>query len=86
MDQFSGGRPTPFPGGGPKWQVSTQGGGSPKLGTPKPLFQTAAVPVQFGSFDLTRDGKKFLVHSTGTVQAIDTPLTLVANWTAEVRK
>ena len=104
----------PFPGGGPKWQVSTTGGGSPhwrgdgkelffisdhmmavdvtldgatpRLGTPKPLFQTtAAVSGPNGPFDVTRDGKKFLVHSM-SLQMNDTPLTLVTNWTAELKR
>jgi eukaryotic-like serine/threonine-protein kinase len=64
----------------------TLGGGSPQLGTPKPLFQTtAAVSGLSGPFDVTRDGKKFLVHSM-SLQLNDTPLTLVTNWTAELKK
>ncbi len=106
---------TPFPGGGPKWQVSTAGGAiprwrwdgkelyfvgsdnrllavdvtlgatSPKLGTPKALFQANFASGPAGPYDATADGKKFLVHSVNA-QESDVPLTLVTNWTAELKK
>lgn len=55
------------------------------LGTPHLLFRAkmqSSGPL--GSFDVTRDGKTFLVNSTGT-QGGDA-LTVVTNWTEALRK
>ena len=106
---------TAFPSGGPKWQVSTEGGreirwrGDGKelffsvhdntimavdvssehntivLGTPHLLFHASMQSVPLGQFDVTRDGKKFLVNSINA-QGGSNPLTLVTNWTAELKK
>ena len=106
---------TAFPGGGAKWQVSTNGGISPKwrkdgkelyfidsldnivavdvstsanavhLGVPHALFQAVGIQRENGPYDVTADGKKFLINS-GNVNAGSDPLTLVLNWPAELKK
>ncbi|HYM76434.1 MAG TPA: protein kinase [Candidatus Dormibacteraeota bacterium] len=106
---------TPFPGGGPRWQVSTSGGVDPKwrgdgkelyfldlsdnlmavdvsesgtaprLGVPHALFQAIGVQRQVGTYVVTKDGKKFLINSGSAKQGSE-PLTLVTNWTAELKK
>ena len=105
---------TTLPSGGPKWQVSTNGGISPKwrkdgkelyfldgldnivtvdvnasanavhLGVPHALFQAVGIQREYGPYDVTADGKKFLINS-GNVNASD-PLTLVLNWPAQLKK
>jgi Tol biopolymer transport system component len=106
---------TAFPGGGAKWQVSTNGGSTahwrrdgkelffldsadnivgvdvnlsgkaPQLGVPHALFQAGAIQRQNNPFDVTADGKKFLVNVSNLKEGSD-PLTLVLNWTAEMKK
>jgi serine/threonine protein kinase len=106
---------TAFPGGGAKWQVSSNGGtaprwrkdgkelffldlsdnvtavdvsiagGAPRLGAPRALFQAVGIQRDFGPFDVTADGKKFLVNS-GNLKEGNDPLTLVLNWAAELKK
>jgi serine/threonine protein kinase len=106
---------TLFPGGGARWQVSTNGGvepkwrgdskelyfldpsdnltavdvdaagDSPRLGVPHALFQAIGVQRQVGTYVATADGKKFLINSGSTKQGNE-PLTLVMNWTAELKK
>ena len=60
-------------------------GSTPKLGTPHALFQAMGVQRQVGSFVASADGKKFLINSGSTKQGGE-PLTLVTNWTAELKK
>jgi eukaryotic-like serine/threonine-protein kinase len=104
-----------FPGGGAKWQVSTNGGEfarwrrdgrelfflgpgddmmavdvtssakSIRLGTPHALFDVAAIERSLGPYDVAADGKKFLINA-GDVNEESRPLTLVLNWTAELKK
>jgi serine/threonine protein kinase/Tol biopolymer transport system component len=106
---------TAFPGGGAKWQVSTNGGGAahwrrdgkelffldttdnivavdvnlsgnaPQLGVPHVLFQASAVQRLNGPFEVTADGKKFLVN-VGNLKEGSDPLTLVLNWAAELKQ
>ena len=106
---------TAFPGGGAKWQVSTNGGTSAKwrrdgkelffldpadkivavdvtasgnavqLGVPHELFQTVGIQREYGPFDVTADGKKFLLNS-GNLKEGTEPMTLVLNWPAELKK
>jgi eukaryotic-like serine/threonine-protein kinase len=55
-----------------------------RLGKPVPLFQTRVrTSIGGGGYDVTREGRFLLVNST-TESA--TPLTLVANWDAELKK
>jgi Tol biopolymer transport system component len=106
---------TAFPGGGAKWEVSSNGGIAAKwrrdgkelffldsadnlmavdvntsnnavrLGVPHVLFQALSVQRQAGPYDVTADGKKFLINS-GNVKEGNEPMTLVLNWTAELKK
>jgi serine/threonine-protein kinase len=57
--------------------------GAPKPSTPKFLFQARGAVL--GGFDVSRDGKKFLLVThveTGSTRSF----TLVSNWTADLRK
>jgi serine/threonine protein kinase len=106
---------TAFPGGGAKWQVSTNSGASPRwrkdgkelffldgsdnivavdvdgtgtavqLGVPHILFQAVGVLRDFGPFDVTADGKKFLIN-TGNLKEGTDPINLVQNWPEELKK
>jgi eukaryotic-like serine/threonine-protein kinase len=106
---------TAFPGGGAKWQVSTNGGsaaqwrgdgkelffldatdnliavdvnasgGAVHLGTPHTLFQAIGIQREYGPFQVTADGKKFLINS-GNLKEGTEPMTLVLNWLAELKK
>ena len=60
-------------------------GTAPQLGVPHTLFQAGAIQRQNGPFDVTADGKKFLVN-VGNLKEGSDPLTLVLNWTAELKK
>lgn len=106
---------TAFPGGGAKWQVSTNGGTAPRwrkdskelffldpadnivavdvnaagdavhLGVPHALFQAVGIQREYGPYDVTADGKKFLTNS-GNLKEGSAPFTLVLNWPAELKK
>ena len=106
---------TAFPGGGAKWQVSTDGGTVPKwrrdskelfyldssdhivavdveasgnavhLGVPHALFQSIGIQRDYGAYDVTADGKKFLINSGNIAEGSD-PFTLVQNWPSELKK
>jgi hypothetical protein len=55
-----------------------------RIGKPVPLFQTRVrMSIGGGGYDVTRDGRFLLVNST---TESSTPLTLVANWDAELKK
>jgi len=55
-----------------------------RMGKPAPLFQTRVrMSIGGGGYDVTHDGR-FLVLNSTTESA--TPLTLVANWDAELRQ
>ena len=105
---------TAFPGGGAKWQVSTNGGLQPqwrrdgrelffvdtsntfmavdvstsnsavKLGIPHVLFKAPGVN-HYWWFAVSADGKKFVVDVVNS-KATSEPLTLVQNWTADLKK
>lgn len=60
-------------------------GGTPKLGVPHVLFQAIGVQRQVGSYVVEKDGKRFLINSGSTKQEGE-PLTLVTNWTEELKK
>jgi serine/threonine protein kinase len=106
---------TVFPAGGAKWQVSSNGGITPKwrrdgrelffldaldnivavdvnassnavkLGAPHILFKAVGIQRDFGPYDVTADGKKFLINS-GNLKEGTEPLTLVRNWPSELNK
>jgi len=61
-------------------------GNTVRLGTPHVLFHSAeGQTMQGGAYDVTADGKKFIVNDAD-VNEESQPLTLVQNWTAELKK
>jgi Tol biopolymer transport system component len=60
-------------------------GNAVRLGTPHNLFQAVGIQREFGPFDVSADGKKFLINSGNLKEGTD-PLTLVLNWPAELKK
>ena len=54
---------------------------------PKELFQTSAVDSRdsAGVYDVTADGKRFLIVSAQQ-ESIVSPITVVLNWTAGLKK
>jgi eukaryotic-like serine/threonine-protein kinase len=60
-------------------------GNAVRLGVPHELFQTVGIQREYGPFDVTADGKKFLLNSGNLKEGTD-PLTLVVNWPAELKK
>jgi Tol biopolymer transport system component len=57
-------------------------GNSVELGRPQALFRAALNSV--GGYDVTADGKRFLINTVGDQQ--DTPITVMVNWTAGLKK
>jgi eukaryotic-like serine/threonine-protein kinase len=64
--------------------VSTVGN-AVKLGVPHVLFHAVGLQRQTRPYDVTSDGKKFLLNS-GNLKEDRAPMTLVQNWPAEVKK
>ena len=60
-------------------------GGRLEIGAVRPLFQTRSFQSALGSFDVTPDGRRFLVVSESD-QAASEPITLVVNWTTALRR
>jgi Tol biopolymer transport system component len=60
-------------------------GSAVQLGTPHTLFQAIGIQRDYGPFDVTADGKKFLLNSGNLKEGSD-PFTLVQNWPAELKK
>jgi eukaryotic-like serine/threonine-protein kinase len=60
-------------------------GNAVKLGAPHTLFQAVGIQRDYGPYDVTADGKKFLINS-GNLKEGTEPLTLVQNWPAELKK
>jgi hypothetical protein len=113
---------TGSPPGSGKWEVSTQGGVSPRWnsngrelfyvaldgtvmsveasgdngvfqsGIPKPLFKPKGLPSQstgdFGFFDASSDGRKFMLALSSAASAAAPParFTVVLNWQARLNK
>jgi Tol biopolymer transport system component/tRNA A-37 threonylcarbamoyl transferase component Bud32 len=48
-------------------------------GPPKPLFQTRLVPGGIRQYDVTRDGKRFLLN-VPSPDTRDEPITIIVNW------
>jgi Tol biopolymer transport system component len=66
--------------GGKMMAVDVKVGGKDfDSGMPKPLFETRIVQ----NFDVTRDGQKFLI---GFPVEQDSPITVVMNWTADLKR
>jgi serine/threonine protein kinase len=60
-------------------------GGAVQLGTPHSLFQAIGIQREYGPYDVSADGKKFLINSGNLKEGSD-PFTLVQNWPAELKK
>ncbi len=60
-------------------------GNAVQLGTPHDLFQTVGIQREYGPFDVTADGKKFVLNS-GNLKEGSEPFTLVLNWPADLKK
>ena len=56
-----------------------------QFGTPHVLFHQTGVQNQQGPYAVSADGKRFLMN-VGDVKEESQPLTLVQNWTAELKK
>jgi Tol biopolymer transport system component len=52
-------------------------------GVPKQLF---ALPQNVGDWNITADGKRFLVSMPPKQESASTPITIVLNWQAELKK
>jgi serine/threonine protein kinase/Tol biopolymer transport system component len=65
-------------------EVQEKGAGL-ELGTPQELFQANTFSITGTPFAASADGKRFLINGT-TAQAASQPLTLVTNWTADLKK
>ncbi len=59
--------------------------GSLKIGNPQALFRTHAARSAFRTYDVTADGKQFVVITQPTQSSAE-PLTLVVNWPALMKK
>jgi hypothetical protein len=55
-----------------------------KLGTAQPLFRTSVIAAAFSLYDVSVDGKRFVIAST--IQSQNAPVALVVNWTAALKK
>jgi eukaryotic-like serine/threonine-protein kinase len=66
-------------------EVSQKGAGL-QLGAPHVLFKSAAPTVRpsSGPYTVSADGKKFVIN-TVSQQSITEPLTLITNWTADLK-
>jgi len=62
----------------------TLGQESVKLGSPQPLFRTSVIAPNTSSFDVSADGKRFVVDST--IQSHNAPVAIIVNWTAVLKK
>ena len=61
------------------------GGTRPQLGVPHPLFHAERIERLGQMYDVAANGKKFIINKLDTREE-GRPLTLVQNWTAEIRK
>jgi eukaryotic-like serine/threonine-protein kinase len=74
--------------GGAVMAVEVTPGAVFKSGQAKQLFQVQAVNINgLGyNWDVSADGERFLINTTGGENAVQEPVTLVLNWTAGLRK
>jgi Tol biopolymer transport system component len=56
-----------------------------QLSSPRVLFSGTLQGLTFGPYDVSRDGKRFLLNGSNPMTG-DTPLVLVTNWAAELKK
>jgi Tol biopolymer transport system component len=76
---------------GKLWSVEVKPGTSTfEPGVPKLLFETRIASWQgasgFFSYDVSADGRRFLIASQPSDVASSEPITVVLNWTAELKK
>ena len=62
-----------------------ENGESLQLGTPRALFKAATVSPPSGPYTVSADGQKFVMNILMNQGALE-PLTLVTNWTADLKK
>ena len=55
-----------------------------ELGNAQPLFETHPATSPGHHYDVTRDGKRFLIDTLGAGNA--TPITLVVHWPANLKR
>jgi hypothetical protein len=55
-----------------------------EVSRPAPLFEIAVTPAIRQQYDVTGDGQRFLVNSVAVES--ETPVTVVLNWTAALKK
>jgi Tol biopolymer transport system component len=60
-------------------------GNSFRPGTPQPLFQTQMVPSFFREYDVTSDGKRFLLN-VPIADRREEPITVIINWPKLLKK
>ena len=61
------------------------GGTRPLLGVPHPLFHAERIERLGQMYDVAANGKEFIINKLERREE-GRPLTLVQNWTAEIRK
>jgi hypothetical protein len=71
--------------------VKAVSGPKPSIGAgvPVALFDAHMVPLSAGvghEYDVTADGKRLLINTTGGPGAASPPLTMVTNWLAGLKK
>ncbi|MGH9845456.1 MAG: hypothetical protein ACREEM_42635 [Blastocatellia bacterium] len=66
--------------------VAVKGGASFEAGSPAPLFEfrTGSNNLTTPYYSVSSDGKRFLLSTI--VQTEATPLTVVVNWTADLKR
>jgi serine/threonine protein kinase len=80
------GRELYFYAGGTLYAVDvTEKGAALELGTPRPLLKAVAVSGPEGPYAASADGKRFLINVLAEQKSVQT-LTLVNNWTADLKK
>ncbi len=66
--------------------VSLQAEPALTLGTPHPLFDGTAVGVWLGAgYDVTADGKRFVMIQSLNPEAAGSGITVIENWYAEFK-
>lgn len=63
----------------------SQQNGDPVIGKVRPLFRIRVASSPHRVFDVSPDGKRFLINSVLPLSAPE-PITLVVNWDAELKK
>jgi Tol biopolymer transport system component/predicted Ser/Thr protein kinase len=71
------------PNGSPMAVDVTTTGAAFQAGVPKQLF---ALPANVGDWDVTADGKRFIAGMPPARQNVQTPITVVLNWEAALKK